>query len=92
MLAPLLFFLAPQWPNVFSSRIATGYGYLLKLKAALPHPLVIKIVASYRYRSICCTLKKPLVLFYWRRIYFEKFNLEMFFEKVENKKKRDLKK
>jgi len=37
-------------------------------------------------------LKKYLVLFYRRRIYFEKPNLEMFFWKNLLKKKRDLKK
>jgi len=58
------FFLGPAVaPHFFNSEIATGYGYLLNLKAALPHPLLIKIVASYRYRSFCCTLKKLLGCF-----------------------------
>jgi len=62
---PPYFFSWPRsGPHFFNSRIATGYGYLLNLKAALPHPLLIKIVASYRYHSFCCTLKNLLVLFY----------------------------
>jgi len=62
---PPTFFVGPAVaPHFFNSRIATGHGYLLNLKAALPHPLLIKIVTSYRYRSFCCTLKKLWVLFY----------------------------
>jgi len=64
--------------------------------AALPPPFLNKIVASYRYRYslplLLLHLKKFLVLFYRRGIYFEKPNPEMFFCKKLLKKKRDQKK
>jgi len=56
----------------------------------------MKIVASYRYRYslplLLLHIKKFLVLFNRRRIYFEKPKPEMSFCKMLLKKKRDLKK
>jgi len=71
---------------------------LLNLIAALPQPFLNKNSSELPLSlppfatAPFAALKKFLVLFYRRRIYFEKPNPEMFFCKKLLMKKRDLKK
>jgi len=73
----------PPWHH---PSFAPGYHYSLNSTAALSHPLLNKNSSELSLRLFAtvlfAALKKFLVLFYRRRIYFEKPNLEMFFEKV----------
>jgi len=68
------------------------YRYLLNSITALWHLLLNKNSIELSLLLFLLHFKKILVLFYWRRIYFEKPNFEMFFLKKLLKKKRDLKK
>ena len=78
----------------FINSVATAICKIQKRRYRIRYR--IKIVASYRYRYslplFLLYFRKILVLFYWRTIYFQKPNLEMFFWKKLLKKKRDLKK